>query len=137
MTANNKQVGGSHYQLKDKQQHWDLVQALGWDYFRGQLSRYIVRYHLKNGKEDLLKAKHYAEKMLEIYDVSKSWYLRTNEQVQILTKFVEDHGLNKSQQTILHALGGLVENCYGTAISKCLDKIVATIDYILKEEYNV
>lgn len=64
MSANNKQVAGTHYQGKQLQ-HWDLVAIYGWDYFQGQITKYLMRWRDKNGLEDLRKAQHFLEKYIE------------------------------------------------------------------------
>jgi len=64
MSANNDQVGGSHY--KAALQHWDLVWVLGLDYYVGQATKYVSRWRLKNGLQDLLKAEHFLRKYLEL-----------------------------------------------------------------------
>lgn len=66
MTVDTKQVSGSHYkQCPPEFQHWNLVLIHGWDYFQAQAIKYIMRYKNKNGREDLKKALHFVEKMLE------------------------------------------------------------------------
>lgn len=65
MTANDRQVGGSHYRCEGEQ-HWDRVNRLGLDYFQGQITKYVERWKLKNGIEDLEKAKHFLEKYIEL-----------------------------------------------------------------------
>lgn len=62
--ANTRQVGGEHYGLT-KVQHWDLVVQFGWDYFQGQIIKYVMRCKKKNGLQDLEKAAHYLEKYIE------------------------------------------------------------------------
>ena len=52
-------------------QPWDYMrQIMTPDEFegflRGNVIKYVSRYKDKNGKQDILKAKHYLEKMLEI-----------------------------------------------------------------------
>lgn len=65
--ANDRQVGGTHYSAKGgKLQHWDLVNLFGWDYFQGQITKYLMRWREKNGLEDLEKAKHFLEKYIEV-----------------------------------------------------------------------
>ena len=82
VNANSTQVGGSHYQgdaerakrmsvaLKilrgETLQHWDIVYIMGWDYFQGQVTRYVDRYRKKSGAQDLAKARHVIDKMLEL-----------------------------------------------------------------------
>lgn len=65
MAANDTQVGGTHYKLEGKPQHWDLVLLYGWDYFTGQVTKYLMRWRSKNGIEDLKKARHYLDKLIE------------------------------------------------------------------------
>lgn len=74
MSANDVQVGGEHYKgsaSEGGQQHWDRqVQLFGWPgarpYFVGNCTAYIERYWLKNGVQDLEKAIHYLQKMIEL-----------------------------------------------------------------------
>jgi len=63
-TANDIQVGGSHYKSKAVQ-HWDYAAQL--PYLDGQVSKYVDRHQQKNKFQDLLKAEHYLHKMMEIY----------------------------------------------------------------------
>ena len=66
MSANDKQVGGSHYRAQV--QHWDMVADHQLNYFEGQITKYVMRARKKNGKQDLEKAMHFLEKYLEVYD---------------------------------------------------------------------
>lgn len=59
-----KQVGGDHY-MKHKIQPWDIIDAYNLDFYAGNAIKYILRAPDKNGVEDLEKAKHYLEKMIE------------------------------------------------------------------------
>lgn len=66
MNANDRQVGGDHYN-KEGEQHWDRIYRLyGRGYFVGCATKYIERYHLKNGKQDLEKAIHFIQKLMEL-----------------------------------------------------------------------
>lgn len=66
-SANDFQVGGDHYK-KDRTglQHWDVVDLLGWDYFQGNITKYVDRHAKKKGFEDLQKAEHYLHKYMEL-----------------------------------------------------------------------
>lgn len=65
MTADATQVGGSHY--KDKAvQPWDYIVANGLGYLEGNVVKYISRYREKNGLQDLEKARHYLDKLIEV-----------------------------------------------------------------------
>ena len=68
--ADTRQVGGHHYAGKAVQP-WDAMRA--WmtpeqfeGYLRGNVIKYIARYPDKNGIEDVKKAQHYMEKLLEV-----------------------------------------------------------------------
>ncbi len=66
MNPNERQVAGGHY--KSSYQHWDYVRlALDSRYLEGCLSKYVYRWRKKNGLQDLLKAQHYYEKILDLY----------------------------------------------------------------------
>ncbi len=64
-TANERQVGGTHY-ASDGEQHWDRVARLKLDYFQGQITKYVERWRKKNGVQDLEKARHFLDKYIEI-----------------------------------------------------------------------
>lgn len=61
--ANNKQVAGTHY--KQPIQPWDYIHGNNMGYLAGNIVKYVSRYQSKNGLEDLYKAQHYLEKLIE------------------------------------------------------------------------
>jgi len=63
MSANDRQVAGNHY--KGDVQHWDLAAQHRYDYFQGQVTKYVDRWKKKNGLQDLKKAQHFLEKYIE------------------------------------------------------------------------
>lgn len=65
MKANEEQVGGKHYKVGGEE-HWDRVARLSQDYFQGQITKYVERWKLKNGVEDLKKARHFLDKYIEL-----------------------------------------------------------------------
>lgn len=65
MSANKHQVGGDHYKHTEIQ-HWDWSWASGHDPFQYQVTKYVDRHKRKNGLQDLLKAKHFLEKYIEL-----------------------------------------------------------------------
>lgn len=65
MSANDRQIAGDHYTNK-KIQHWDFAASQNFDYFQGNITKYISRWKDKKGLEDLEKAQHYLEKYIEI-----------------------------------------------------------------------
>ncbi len=66
--ANSRQVAGSHYQAV--YQHWDMVADLRIGYFEGQVTKYLARWRKKNGLQDLMKAQHFLQKLLELATVN-------------------------------------------------------------------
>jgi hypothetical protein len=73
MSANDTQISGNHY--KDKTvQPWDYIAANNLGYFEGNVVRYISRWRDKGGVDDLRKAKHYIEKLIELETQVKPEY---------------------------------------------------------------
>lgn len=62
----DKQVGGSHYKNM-KIQPITFIQANGLGFCEGNAIKYLCRYKDKGGIEDLKKAKHYIELLIEEY----------------------------------------------------------------------
>jgi len=64
MSALDKQQGGSHYQLAIQPIEYIYKNSL--DYCEGNVVKYITRHGSKNGAEDIRKAIHYCELLLEL-----------------------------------------------------------------------
>lgn len=64
--ANDYQIDGTHYKDEAAIQHWDYAAAHNFDYFQGQITKYVTRWKKKNGIKDLEKARHFIEKYIEI-----------------------------------------------------------------------
>lgn len=64
--ATDTQVGGSHYQLPI--QPIDYIVKNGISYREGNAIKYITRHKDKNGAEDIKKAIHYLQMILEEYE---------------------------------------------------------------------
>ena len=65
MAANDKQVSGTHYKDKDIQP-WVYIAANKLGYFEGNVVKYVSRWKGKGGIEDLKKARHYLDKLIEL-----------------------------------------------------------------------
>ena len=70
MEARDIQIGGNHYQTPV--QPWDAMESWmsqeGFEsYLQGNVIKYIARFKKKNGREDLKKAKHYLDKLIEVF----------------------------------------------------------------------
>lgn len=68
VTPNDVQVGGSHYKEQDIQV-WDAIHAWKLGYFSGNVVKYVARHTKKNGVNDLRKARHYLDKLIELHEV--------------------------------------------------------------------
>jgi hypothetical protein len=68
--ANNTQVAGSHYK-KHPMQPWDYIAQNKLGYFEGNIVKYVSRWRDKGGVEDLRKARHYLDKLIEIEIATK------------------------------------------------------------------
>ena len=66
-TPSKSQVGGDHYTSKPIQP-WDYIEATGMDFFEGNALKYLSRWKDKDGVEDLYKAIHYIQKVIERHD---------------------------------------------------------------------
>lgn len=67
MSANQKQIDGNHYIGKNIQP-WDYILANNIPYLEGNVIKYVTRHREKRGKDDIQKAIHYLEKLLENYE---------------------------------------------------------------------
>ena len=64
MSAYDKQIGGSHYK-KMKIQPSTFSNENKLLYPEGTVIKYVIRHQDKGGKEDLLKAKHFIDMIIE------------------------------------------------------------------------
>lgn len=62
--ASDMQVGGDHYKGKPIQP-WDYIVANGIGYLEGNVVKYVSRWKDKGGVQDLEKARHYLDKLIE------------------------------------------------------------------------
>ena len=70
MTSLETQIGGDHYkELSIQPIEYILANKL--DFCEGNVVKYITRYKSKNGLEDLKKAKHYIDMLIENYSEGK------------------------------------------------------------------
>lgn len=77
MKASDRQEGGSHYKTFAIQPV-EFIHKNGIPFIEGNIIKYILRHKQKNGLEDLNKAKHYIDLLIEQeYQPENS---KTNEQ---------------------------------------------------------
>ena len=63
--ANDRQEGGGHYK-SHKYETWDVILDWNLGYLDGNAVKYLSRWRLKGGIEDLKKARHYIDKLIEV-----------------------------------------------------------------------
>ena len=66
-TANAIQIGGEHYKRRGIEP-WDYAAANNLDAFQHAVVKYVTRYREKGGIEDLRKARHYIDKLIELVE---------------------------------------------------------------------
>jgi hypothetical protein len=70
MSANDRQVGGRHYKLTTIEP-WDYIAANNLGYFEGNVIKYVTRWRDRGSVDDLKKAQHYIEKLIEVTENMK------------------------------------------------------------------
>ena len=63
--ANDVQVAGTHYKSKAIQP-WDYIVGNNLGYLEGNIVKYVSRWKDKGGVDDLRKARHYLDKLIEV-----------------------------------------------------------------------
>jgi hypothetical protein len=71
LRANARQEGGSHYK-QFKHETWDVILDWNLGYLDGNAVKYLSRWRLKGGIQDLKKARHYIDKLIEVEEAKKS-----------------------------------------------------------------
>ena len=69
--ANETQVGGNHYR-NGGEQHWDRAWRLQYDPFQYIITKWLERWRLKGGVEDLYKARHAMDKYIELAEAQEA-----------------------------------------------------------------
>lgn len=105
--ANETQVGGSHYARGGKLQHWDYaVRALGNRYLEGAITKYVMRHRHKGvGEQDLNKALHFTEKLLEEFHAGRVRPIRESRDFTFsIHEMSVVNGLNTNEDFIVKRL---------------------------------
>lgn len=63
-TTLNTQIGGNHYKTFEIQPI-EFIHKNHLSYIQGNVIKYVCRYRDKNGIEDLKKARHYIDMLIE------------------------------------------------------------------------
>ena len=68
-SANATQVGGAHYK-QHTHETWDVILDWGLGYLDGNAVKYLSRWRHKGGVQDLKKARHYIDKLIEVEEAN-------------------------------------------------------------------
>jgi hypothetical protein len=101
MTANERQVGDSHYKGFPIE-HWDFVLMHKMPYMEAQIFKYVLRWKEKNGLEDLRKAKHFLEKLIE-YELGAQVEVTTGPGATgdvLAQQHAEKYGLDEAREAL-------------------------------------
>jgi hypothetical protein len=115
------QEGGNHYQAE--YQHWDWVQETGIGYLVGNATKYLSRWHKKNGVQDLVKAKTYLEKIIATRHLpGADWHYReASYRTRVLTeKFIKCNQIQQAEEEIIWNLSG---TCPVEIVKLALDRL--------------
>lgn len=100
--ANDTQVGGDHYKkLNAAYQHWDFAVDLKLNHLEASATKYLARHMNKNGRQDLEKAAHYVQKLIECADVSRVDHRQPYEAMPV--------GQRRCLREFLHSITGRCE----------------------------
>lgn len=93
-----EQIGGVHYKGM-KIEPVELWAALDLNAFQGSIVKYVMRYKDKNGKQDLLKAKHYIDYIKQF--TPKTFTPDTKEAADYLDRFIKENELSEKVKDII------------------------------------
>ena len=97
MKANERQVGGDHYKTGGAEL-WDLFGPEALVFYA---LRYVSRWRKKNGVEDLQKARHIVEKMIEVAPQYKNYgRLRMAVSDDLVDAWIRNSGMDFVERTI-------------------------------------
>ena len=66
MSANDHQEGGDHYRKFGELQPWDVIGHFDLGFLDGSAVKYLLRWRHKGGVQDLRKARHFIDKLIEV-----------------------------------------------------------------------
>lgn len=122
-SANSIQIGGTHYKVANVIEHWDMMELYGVGYLESAATKYISRWRKKNGREDLLKSKHYTQKLLELHTAGKR-VARGIVPSEVVSQFCVGNGLgtHESRAILLLCRWDKAQDLHDalSAIDRCL-----------------
>lgn len=129
MTANDRQVGGTHY--AGEYQHWDFAINVSMKYMEGNATKYITRWRKKNGLQDLQKALHYVEKMVESYPRSRDRI--TPMRMRHLELFLDTNKFEKRDAMIIALICGWASKTELERAGELIKELIDEVSPVVKE----
>jgi len=128
MNANNRQEGGTHYQTP--YQHWDFALDTGLGYLVGCATKYVARWRKKGGSDDLCKAAHYVDKLIDEYVpvVDPAAEGGIMERIGFCKTFAELNNLSPREQDIITNLVAEYDFASLEAAALAIDKLINDYD---------
>ena len=99
-SALSQQIGGSHYKMMTFQPII-LIGMLDLDFCQGNVVKYVSRYKLKDGVNDLAKAKHYCQMAEELENKQAPDAVLLSEAIDDVWDFVRKNNLDYEVYMIL------------------------------------
>ena len=99
-SALSQQIGGSHYKAMPFQPIC-LIGMLGLGFCQGNVVKYVSRYKLKDGVNDLAKAKHYCQMAEELENKQAPDAVYLSEAIDDVWDFVRQNNLDYEVYMIL------------------------------------
>lgn len=125
--ANDKQVGGAHYQGA-RFQHWDWVVLNRLGYLEGQVTKYLSRWRHKGAPvQDLEKALHYAEKLAEVYQSGLHRPYGNRQSVQGLKEMGQLYQLTPTECGVFQVLAEYSSLEELRAVAHCLEHVLTEV----------
>lgn len=123
-SANELQVAGTHYKELDYQP-WDFIDENNIRYLEGNVIKYIVRHKKKNGVQDLEKAKHYVQKIMELEE-SEDRCNMSDVSVRLLQTFIRSNNLTPTEADPIALIARW-------RLRKDLERALESIDDLIRE----
>lgn len=99
-SALSQQIGGTHYKLMPFQPI-SLITMIDLDFFQGNIVKYVSRHKLKDGVNDLAKAKHYCQMAEELENKQAPDAVLLSEAIDDVWDFVRQNNLDYEVYMIL------------------------------------
>lgn len=137
MSANDKQVGGTHYKTSGVG-HWDYAVEVNVPNLEYAATKYISRWRKKNGLQDLQKALHYIEKRIESIFTCKGIVRGARKNEKMFNSFCLDNSLSAEERllcdTVMHWKRGDELVCAADKLKQYIEQIERQEDEQFQKE---